>query len=73
MSDQNIVPVPETSVIVLLTEIKTKLETALRLQDDHDKRIRALENWRSAIVGALFLLSSLVGWGLLNLSKITGG
>ncbi len=34
--------------------------------------LAALQKWRSAMTGALVLLSALVGWGALNLTSLGG-
>ena len=38
----------------------------------HSVEIAALQRWRSAITAGLVLLSMLVGWGALNVTKIGG-
>lgn len=40
---------------LLLVRIETKLDVALRQQEDHEGRIRALERWRYALPTAALL------------------
>lgn len=51
----------EREVLDRLTRIETKLDQGISLIDDHERRIRALEQWRYAVPASVFAaLASLI-------------
>lgn len=61
VDDRYMVPLP-TALVQFMARVETKLDAALTGQEDHEKRIRALEanRWPLPSLAALFGLASLV-------------
>lgn len=53
-----------------LARIETKIDALLGKDDDHETRIRVLEQWKARLTGIAFAVSAVVSLGVSLLGKV---